>query len=432
MSAPEVRIVPAPGARTTTVLVAHHGGARFEATGQEGYSHLLEHLVLRRGRTSGAAAAGTRELEVRGASCNAETTHDLVTFHAQCRAREAPAVLRELAILLGRPLAGEPEIAAEREVVLCELAEHSARAAFAADAVVARAAFPEHPLGRSVLGTPDALTAATRERLAAFRSRWWTGGRSALIITGATAGLPDADELQSLLQLSDGDDRVSPAALGPPRLQSGATYLTGSDGSPDVRAMFLATPATAPLRLRCATAVLERVLVGKHSGLLRLLAGRRGGGAWVALSSATAWHPDCLTMRFGAAGPKLDAPGLGRDCAEILAALGEVRDLENRVTRAVSTSLGEMTLEIDTPLFAARVSASRLLLFDEDPNPAGLLEELATVSIEDVLEVAALLAESPPRVVVRVPSGYERATAAASAMTRLAASRTPPWSHGRP
>lgn len=105
-------------------------------------------------------------------------------------------------------------------------------------------------------------------------------------------------------------------------------------------------------------------------GLLRLIAGRCGGGGWVAVTNSTAWQADCLTMRFGASGPKLDAHRLGRDCVATLSELGSLAD---RVARAVNTSLGEMTVEIDTPMAAARLAASRWLLFGEDvawPPPA--------------------------------------------------------------
>lgn len=402
MSGLAVHTIPVPGAATTALLMGHHGGARFEAPGEAGFAHFLEHLILRRGRASGGIA-GTRALESLGAEVGAETTHDLVTFHVRCRARDAPAALGELAALLARPLASEADVARERDVVLSELAEHSAKSAFSADVAAGMTAFGGHPLGRSVLGDPQAFSAASIPRLADFRERWWSGSRSALIAVGATTALPQSHAIRELFADAAPATRSAPPFVAP-RLLGGTTSIAGGPGLRQLRVVCLALVRAAPLRLRCAMAVLDRLLTSGGSGLLRLLARRHSGGAWVAIDNATAAHADCLTMRVSAAGPQLDALGLGEHTAALLSDLDVVPDLEARVARARSGTLGQMTLGIDTPLAMAQIAASRVLLFDEEPEREQLLDELAAITVDDIAEVAALLTEQLPCVLaVGVP-----------------------------
>ena len=65
-----------------------------------------------------------------------------------------------------------------------------------AEYLIDRAAFGDHPLGRTVLGPEENLRAFTREGIVAFRERRWAGARGGAFLVGNLDHLPDEPELQ--------------------------------------------------------------------------------------------------------------------------------------------------------------------------------------------------------------------------------------------
>src|SRR5581483_3939183 len=67
-----------------------------------------------------------------------------------------------------------------------------------AEYLIDRAAFGEHPLGRTVLGPDENLRSFTREGIVAFRERRWAGARGGAFLVGNVEHLPPEAELHEL------------------------------------------------------------------------------------------------------------------------------------------------------------------------------------------------------------------------------------------
>ena len=67
-----------------------------------------------------------------------------------------------------------------------------------AEYLIDRAAFGDHPLGRTVLGPEENLRSFTREGIVAFRERRWAGARGGAFLVGNVEHLPQEAELQEL------------------------------------------------------------------------------------------------------------------------------------------------------------------------------------------------------------------------------------------
>ena len=65
-----------------------------------------------------------------------------------------------------------------------------------AEYLIDKAAFGEHPLGRTVLGPEENLRTFTREAIVAFRERRWAGARGGAFLVGNLDHLPDEAQLQ--------------------------------------------------------------------------------------------------------------------------------------------------------------------------------------------------------------------------------------------
>src|ERR671920_2612619 len=114
----------------------------------------------------------------------AYTSHDLVAFHITCRAEVAGEALDLLTDFVGRPKIDAAELDRERGVVIQEIQRYKDQPSAVAEEVIDRAAFGDHPLGRTVLGPEDHLRTFTRDGIVAFRERRWSGPRGGAFIVG--------------------------------------------------------------------------------------------------------------------------------------------------------------------------------------------------------------------------------------------------------
>src|SRR5206468_11254626 len=147
-----VNRVALDGTRATTVLVAFDAGARTERPDENGMAHFLEHLVFKGGQIYDDYRKVNETAERMGGSLNAYTSHDLVAFHITVRAESAPQATDLLSDFVGRPRLDGEDLDRERGVVIQEINRAYDQPSTVAEYLIDRAAFGEHPLGRTVLG----------------------------------------------------------------------------------------------------------------------------------------------------------------------------------------------------------------------------------------------------------------------------------------
>src|SRR3954467_4044857 len=179
-----VHRVALAGTRATTVLVAFDAGARTERPDENGMAHFLEHLVFKGGQIYDDYRKVNETAERMGGSLNAYTSHDLVAFHITVRAEAAMEAIDLLTDFLGRPKIDAGELDRERGVVIQEIQRYKDQPSMVAEEVIDKAAFGDHPLGRTVLGPEEHLRTFTREGIVAFRERRWSGSRGGAVIVG--------------------------------------------------------------------------------------------------------------------------------------------------------------------------------------------------------------------------------------------------------
>src|SRR5215213_4152624 len=145
------------GTRATTILVAFDAGARTEHPDENGMAHFLEHLVFKGGEKYDHYKKVNETAERMGGTLNAYTSHDLVAFHITVRAEAAVEAIDLLTDFVGRPLLDAEELDRERGVVIQEIQRYKDQPAAVAEELIDRAAFGDHPLGRTVLGPKEHL-----------------------------------------------------------------------------------------------------------------------------------------------------------------------------------------------------------------------------------------------------------------------------------
>src|SRR3954467_9803986 len=186
-----------PGTRAVTALVAFDAGARTEHEDENGMAHFLEHLVFKGGEKYATYRDVNETAERLGAQLNAYTSHDVVAFHITARAESLMPAVDLLTDFVARARIDAEELDRERGVVLQEINRYDDQPSAVADKLLDRAAYGEHPLGRSVLGPAEHISTFTRDAIVSFRERQWEPGRGGAFLAGDVSHADD-DKLAEL------------------------------------------------------------------------------------------------------------------------------------------------------------------------------------------------------------------------------------------
>jgi zinc protease len=180
--APTVIVASVPGAPAVAVQAWIRAGASDESEHEHGAAHLLEHMLFRAGRRGVDLA---RTVERAGGQVNAYTTHDLTVVHLTVPPAHLDESLHALGAAILAPALDPDELERERQVVLEEIAEREDDPGRVLSQAMFRAAYGDHPYGRSVVGTRAEVAALGADLLAGFHARTYRPERISVIVTGA-------------------------------------------------------------------------------------------------------------------------------------------------------------------------------------------------------------------------------------------------------
>ena len=184
---------PMPDFETASVGVWVSAGARYESLDLNGASHLLEHMAFK-GTKRRTARSIAEEIEAVGGHLNAYTSREQTAYFARVLKNDVPLAVDLLADILQNSVFEESELAREREVVVQEIGEaHDTPDDVVFDRLQ-EVAFPDQPLGRTILGTPERVLGFRREQLISYMSEQYLAPRMVV----AAAGAVDHDALTAL------------------------------------------------------------------------------------------------------------------------------------------------------------------------------------------------------------------------------------------
>lgn len=180
-------------------------GARDEHTGQSGLAHFLEHMMF---KGTDRYAKGEIDLltSKMGGSNNAFTDHDSTVYHFSMPSSEWETVL-EIEASRMRGCALDPdEFAAEKNVVLEELAmgvDDPWRALFQETETLS---YDQHPYHKPVIGYREELERVSVDGMRSFYESHYGANRSFLVVVGAI----DRGRTESKIQELFGRQPIAP------------------------------------------------------------------------------------------------------------------------------------------------------------------------------------------------------------------------------
>ncbi len=380
-----------PGTRALTVLVAFDAGARNERPEENGMAHFLEHLVFKGGESYPTYKDVNETAEHLGGVLNAYTSQDLVAFHITVRAESAPQAIDLLSDFVGRPRLDAEELDRERGVVIQEINRAYDQPSMVAEYLIDKAAFGDHPLGRTVLGPEENLRSFTRAGILAFRERRWAGSHGGAFLVGNLDHLPDEQELQERFarfpSLPEPEPYVPTPAFAP------QTLVEERDTNQShLRMIYRPEIAVGVPRERAALSIYATLLGGSMgSRLFEEIREKRGLCYSVSAGAHTYADVPILQLSSGLESAKcIEAYTRMREIVDELRTDGPTAE---EVARARAYAAGRLVLAFENTGAVARYAANQSVMFHEDIDPDALVAALDAVTYDEVREVAAGVAD---------------------------------------
>lgn len=381
-----------PGTRAATVLVAFDAGARSEHEQENGVAHFLEHLVFKGGESHPTYRDVNEAAERLGAQLNAYTSHDVVAFHVTCRAESVMEAADLLTDFVARPRLDADELERERGVVIQEIARSDDQPASVADKLLDRAAFGEHPLGRSVLGPAEHLRSFSREGVLAFRERRWAPQRGGAFLAGDLSSV-DPARLESLFgRFTTPPD---PPGLEPSPAAEPRVLVERRDTNQSHLRLHWRSPVDPASTEERAAFAVYATLLGGSMGSRLFDEIREQRGLCYAIRAAGLVRADGAVLEVASGLDSTKCLEAHERIVEIVAELAEEGPRQEELERARAYAAGSTVLALESTGAVARRAAGRKILFGEVSSPEETIAALDAVTLEQVSAVARGIEGTP-------------------------------------
>ncbi|MBI1419001.1 MAG: insulinase family protein [Limimaricola sp.] len=173
-----------PSLKSASIGIWVLAGGRHERAEQNGIAHFLEHMAFK-GTARRTALQIAEAIEDVGGYINAYTSREMTAYYARVLEEDVALGLDVIADILLNPLFSPDEIEVERGVILQEIGQ----ALDTPDDIVfdwlQEAAYPDQPIGRTILGPAERVSGFGRTDLTRFVTEHYGPGQMVLSAAGA-------------------------------------------------------------------------------------------------------------------------------------------------------------------------------------------------------------------------------------------------------
>jgi len=175
-------------------------GSRYEPKSLSGVSHFLEHMAFKgTGRRSAREIA--EEIEAVGGQLNAYTSSEVTAYHATVMKEDIGLGVDILGDILQHSVFEVEELERERAVILQEIAHAQDSPEDLVFELFQELAYPDHPLGRPITGSPEVVKALDRSKIFDYMKQNY--GSSNIVI--AAAGNIEHEKFCDLIENAFGE-----------------------------------------------------------------------------------------------------------------------------------------------------------------------------------------------------------------------------------
>jgi predicted Zn-dependent peptidase len=193
-----------PSVRSVSLGFWVLAGSRDERPQISGSSHFLEHLLFK-GTDRRSAQDIAEDFDAVGGDINAFTAREYTCYYARVLDRDLEMAVEHLADMVQHSVIRADDLDAERQVILEEINMHEDSPEDVVHDLYTQTLWPEHPLGRPILGTVETILAANRASVRRFYGRHYVPGN---LVVAAAGNLRHDDLVRLLRQRMDTGRRL--------------------------------------------------------------------------------------------------------------------------------------------------------------------------------------------------------------------------------
>jgi predicted Zn-dependent peptidase len=392
-----------PHARSIAMGVWVDVGARDEAEADSGLSHMIEHMIFK-GTACRSAYQIAKAFDAIGGHTNAFTSLETTCYHAKVADTHQATMVDLLGDIFLHSTFSPEEIERERTVILQEIRMVEDSPEELAHTLAFSHLWGDHPLGRSILGTPENLAAFDQQRIQAFVHRNYRPER----IVIAAAGNLSHDRIRGLLAPTFGALTAGEAAI-PPRQAPVARSPVRVVQRPLEQVHLLLTGPGVRVtdERRYAVSLLNSILGGNMSSRLFQAIRERQGLAYSVYSFVSSFTDSGMIGIYAAVAPENIRETLERIAAEFRR-LADTPVGAQRLADAKAFTKGSLLLAAESNenqmmrLAQNEIYAGRFIPMDE------VTERIDAVGAGEIRDLAAELLD-PARLALTalgpVPAG---------------------------
>ncbi len=352
-------------------------GSRNETLVETGLSHMLEHMAFK-GTKRRTARGIVEEIEDVGGDLNAYTDLEITAYQARVLAEHTPLAIDIIADILRESTFLPDEIERERHVILQEIGERNDMPSMVAVEALQEIAFPDQPLGRPIIGTPDSVMSFDRDTVQGYMQRHYAPESMIL----SAAGFVDHDEVVRDAERLFGDMERRPASVIEPGHYHAATREIIKDSEQAHIVLGFEGPDSTDLEAQFRAQTAAAVLGGGMSSRLFQEAREERGLCYSIYSYAESFSDAGLMTIYAATGADQawELATLALDVFE--RAADDVTEAE--VSRARAQSKSGLVMGLESPMRRAETLARQMFLRG---RPYGMSEIVEMIDAVDTTAV---------------------------------------------
>jgi predicted Zn-dependent peptidase len=258
-----------------------------------------------------------------------------------------------------------------------------------AEELIDRAAFGDHPLGRTVLGPEEHLRTFTRDAIVAFRERQWAGVRGGAFIVGNLDHVSDDGATTKLFERFPALEAADPAVRAPD-LSTGVLVERRDTNQSHLRLIYSpGIDVTNPSQRAALT--IYSTLLGGSMGSRLFDEIREQRGLCYSVWAVEHFRSDSAVLQLGAGLESGKVSEAYERMREIVGELHSDGPTEEEVERARAYAAGRRVLAFENTNAVARHAAGQTIVHSDSIDPDEAVDGLDAVTFDEVAEVAKLV-----------------------------------------
>jgi predicted Zn-dependent peptidase len=377
-----------PGLASASIGVWVAAGGRHETPAQNGIAHFLEHMAFK-GTSTRSALQIAEAIEDVGGYINAYTSREVTAYYVRVLENDVALGLDVIADILRNPVLDPKEIEVERGVILQEIGQ----ALDTPDDVIfdwlQEKAFPEQPLGRTILGPTERVSNFSRDDLQGFIQDHY--GPEQMILSAA--GAVDHDAIVRLAEQLFGDMPGKPQFQMQPAQFGGGEIRQIKPLEQAHFALGFESPSYRADDIYVAQIYASALGGGMSSRLFQEVRENRGL-CYTIFAQAGAYADTGMTTIYAGTSADQLAELAGLTIDEMKRAASDISPAE--VARARVQMKAGLLMGLESPSNRAERLARLIQIWDRIPPLSETVEKIDMVTTGDVRDFAERMAATAP------------------------------------